>query len=534
VENSREFNVFLTGAGFENFRLFSKKTYFEFSPITILVGPNGSGKSTLIKGLQFLALNAKAKNFPQRLKAEFPEISITSFDHVVSRDSNNDKFSFSLSARTWGDDGERLLAPFFSGSKITFEYFHIKDRNIAELRNISILPAGLSAPIIIIQKKDLKSPYEITLNKLIYDSCFNFLSSLKEEFIAIYSELYKPELEWYEWENMIKDILNNEENSKKAPEKILKALEVILDLHKMMMEFNSEDNFSDFGTSFEKFLDFFYNHIQQINENYNYKSHVISKGAISELEIKNNIIARFIWRYFIDFLEAIKTHIINDFELVSTNRNEVKRFYTQNDNFYLAKKIFSREFKKDEAVKLLNILEIGQDIEVDTVEGEFKKVILTQNNGKKFDISDLGHGISQLIPIIIDPDSFDPIYGFKRPKFWMISEPEANLHPKLQSKLANLFVHKTKDTYSRFLIESHSEYLIRNLQYLVAKGDLDKENVQLYYFYEPGQLHDGEDVVKKININEDGSLTDDFGSGFFDESDKIALSLFFLNQSQKN
>gem|GEM_PF-4091337 len=69
--------------------------------------------------------------------------------------------------------------------------------------------------------------------------------------------------------------------------------------------------------------------------------------------------------------------------------------------------------------------------------------------------------------------------------------------------------------------------------------------MQLYYFYEPGQLHDGEDVVKKININEDGSLTDDFGSGdgsltddfgsgFFDESDKIALSLFFLNQSQKN
>ena len=57
---------------------------------------------------------------------------------------------------------------------------------------------------------------------------------------------------------------------------------------------------------------------------------------------------------------------------------------------------------------------------------------------------------------------------------------------------------------------------------------------QLYYFNHPDNVPKGEEQVKKININKDGSLTDNFGEGFFDEADKIALELFLLTQVQKN
>ncbi len=86
----------------------------------------------------------------------------------------------------------------------------------------------------------------------------------------------------------------------------------------------------------------------------------------------------------------------------------------------------------------------------------------------------------------------------------------------------------------QFIIETHSEYLIRKLQYLTAKEKAKPTDTVIYYFYHPDKVLVGEDQVKKIYINDDGSLTDDFGSGFFDESDKIAISLWNITKSRKN
>jgi AAA15 family ATPase/GTPase len=40
---------YLSGIGFNNFRVFGEQTDFKFTPITILTGTNNSGKSSLIK-----------------------------------------------------------------------------------------------------------------------------------------------------------------------------------------------------------------------------------------------------------------------------------------------------------------------------------------------------------------------------------------------------------------------------------------------------------------------------------------------------
>jgi AAA15 family ATPase/GTPase len=111
-----------------------------------------------------------------------------------------------------------------------------------------------------------------------------------------------------------------------------------------------------------------------------------------------------------------------------------------------------------------------------------------------------------------------------------IEEPEIHLHPSFQSKLAEMFV----DSYTRvgvhFVIETHSEYLIRKLQLIVAgKDDLYKVNndsISIVYLYSEDQAQkEGVSLIKTIEIYKDGYLDDTFGEGFFDEATSLSRQL---------
>ena len=78
----------------------------------------------------------------------------------------------------------------------------------------------------------------------------------------------------------------------------------------------------------------------------------------------------------------------------------------------------------------------------------------------------------------------------------IIEEPEINLHPAFQSKLADMFVEAAKVFNIQFIIETHSEYLIRRLQYLTAKKDIKTDDTVIYYFTHPEQLKKGEEQIK--------------------------------------
>ena len=116
----------------------------------------------------------------------------------------------------------------------------------------------------------------------------------------------------------------------------------------------------------------------------------------------------------------------------------------------------------------------------------------------------------------------------------VIEEPEANLHPNLQSKLADILVLAYNTHGIRFVLETHSEYLIRKLQYLTAKNDIGTNDVNIYYFNADEFVTAEEKKVKKININGFGALTDTFGPGFFDEAPTLQFELYKINQSQSN
>ena len=106
-----------------------------------------------------------------------------------------------------------------------------------------------------------------------------------------------------------------------------------------------------------------------------------------------------------------------------------------------------------------------------------------------------------------------------------IEEPELNLHPSLQSKLLDLFESMNKYHDVKFIIETHSEYLIRKSQVIVAnsnykdQSDVD-DNVQfkVYYFLENKAPY-------SMGYMPSGRFIEKFGDGFFDEAGKWHMEL---------
>ena len=133
---------------------------------------------------------------------------------------------------------------------------------------------------------------------------------------------------------------------------------------------------------------------------------------------------------------------------------------------------------------------------------------------------------AQRISIVtLEKDGLDCNLSYHyQPHTICVEEPEVHLHPKYQSLLAEMFVEAYQKYNIHFIIETHSEYLIRKLQVMVA----DKENtlcpkdVSLNYIEKD---ENGISTNRKIEILEDGRLGEPFGPGFFDESKTLVMEM---------
>lgn len=111
-------------------------------------------------------------------------------------------------------------------------------------------------------------------------------------------------------------------------------------------------------------------------------------------------------------------------------------------------------------------------------------------------LTDLGFGTSQVLPVLVAINQLEPGSLFS------VSQPETHLHPEVQARLANYFVRLTKERDMRFIIETHSEYLINRLRLLVAKREVEEDDVSVVYVRNAGS----EATVCPIELRADGSI----------------------------
>ena len=150
--------------------------------------------------------------------------------------------------------------------------------------------------------------------------------------------------------------------------------------------------------------------------------------------------------------------------------------------------------------------------------------IVNKNNNP----SDLGRPSDWSLKYDAQPETVS--YSFSASNI-AIEEPEVHLHPKYQSLLADLFVDAYTNYNVHFIVETHSEYLIRKLQVMVAdkESSLSSNDVVLYYVdKEESEMS----TNRKIDILEDGRLSEPFGSGFYDEATGLSMYLLKMKMEQ--
>lgn len=273
-------------------------------------------------------------------------------------------------------------------------------------------------------------------------------------------------------------------------------------------------------------------------------------------------------------LECILPVWSNNISFVSSSRINVKRLYSLDDKTdfsqllqrYFEGKRLDNKKAYIEAVygpidrKNYNInnftktwlkqFGVGDSLIFDVdKDGLGVKIFLHRSDGTADRLlADEGYGITQLVSIIMQietaiisareekghsiwgfnyPDGYDALKFHYEQQTIAIEEPEIHLHPRFQSLLADMFAYAMKKYNINFIIETHSEYLIRKMQLLVANGDIQSDDISLLYVYSPDECKrpNGEPQIKDIGICSDGYLNESFGSGFFDEASSLSRKL---------
>jgi len=277
---------------------------------------------------------------------------------------------------------------------------------------------------------------------------------------------------------------------------------------------------------------------------------------------------------FIDYVSQVIREVItismpHYLSYVSSSLVNIKRIYTLDSsdsfsqllkNYFSAKQHYDRE--QDENYhpgsfmnKWIQKFNIGYSVNIaKDKEGASVTIRIydSEQDEKGKLLSELGYGITQLFVILlrietailesprycgencgmIDPTQLEEEFVsiHRVPSTIAIEEPEVHQHPKFQSLLADLFVDACQNYDVHFIVETHSEYLIRKLQNLVADKTISNDNISLIYVYDanPEKRPLNTPQVKNIDILPDGRLADKFGEGFFDEADRLAMNLLTL------
>lgn len=245
---------------------------------------------------------------------------------------------------------------------------------------------------------------------------------------------------------------------------------------------------------------------------------------------------------------------LSSINYLSNIREDNNRIYnaTNNTSFInLLKDFYSFEEPPIGFInKYLEAFKIGKELKINYLhQYQLIRVSIITMDDKTRELVDFGYGIKQLIIILIQigvlseknrrtVEGYDDEYGgisisdYYEPSVLLLEEPETNLHPKWQSLLADMFAEANNSFNIQFIIETHSEYLIRKFQTLVAKNSIKGKNIKIFYMRNPQNLSDDKKQIETLNIKEDGSINYHvFDKGFFDESYELEFSLLNIQFS---
>lgn len=117
-----------------------------------------------------------------------------------------------------------------------------------------------------------------------------------------------------------------------------------------------------------------------------------------------------------------------------------------------------------------------------------------------FNLRDVGYGVSQILPILVD--TFSAPQG----QTFLLQQPEVHLHPRAQAALGSLIVNQTAKRKQTFIVETHSDHLVDRIRMDVRKrnkphGVAASDVLVLYFERQAGRV-----VIHPIELDDNGDL----------------------------
>jgi len=483
---------------FDNYRIFENQNHFELTPINFLIGPNSSGKSSIFKAL--LLLKSNVPNDLQILDFSNTKHNLGSFENTINKNCKTESLTFGFEA-TVNDEFQ------YSYNKLSFT-------TRRSIYNILIEDGD----------KDVSLKIFLTYTKNDTSGKLRKIEIFKENDVKSFFilEIGNPTEEYH------KLYFNHNIVSKN------KVLSEIFFRSVIRDKYTLEKNYDNFNYKTSVNLKVNENNITKY-----YDEPILVFSYLYEKFIENNIklaVNKEIHRYLkgMPLRRILKdfSSLLENTEYIEAVRANTKRLYTNDSQGTSFNELILEYRSRDIGVtsisfinKWLKKFEIADEVIFENIEGVANTVSLLKDN-EKIALADLGYGITQFLPIIMRISLEEPIkkraYNIVK-KTILLEEPETNLHPKLQSLLADFLVDAIKTFEIRLIIETHSEYIIRKIQLLTAERKISTNETSIYYFNNPN-TKDGDQIIK-IKILDNGSLNHDFGDGFYDEATELKYQL---------
>ena len=506
-------------------------------PITILLGANSVGKSSIIQLFLMLQQTGKAglKSYKSALKLYGGYVNLGDTANLFRKKDTTKPvcMSFSISNKNIKNYlNTEYIESFIKVFHMLPIFFPIK--GFAELREKTFKTKKefsnyLDAITNVLSKSTLKGDYRKEIGMFIRQrndlSMPQLTKENKGEFLEAYDFLN-------EFSNILKtdnfqisyELVLNDSNNLEISKLTIKQDEVLI------VELNRSKDFK-------------------------IKSDIIKINEIVEKEVQNLfLVENTIFNSFLQLENdnvnsiSIKSSVI--IQIINTFQNEIRRQFSEDNINYVSplrahpKRYYMldkakvnitldtldgdaiAEVLKDnkQVTKNVNLWLKNFGVEVD-VQG-FKEVIhhlVVKQNNVDLDITDVGFGISQILPVIIQ--------GFLSAKnsTTIIEQPEIHLHPKMQADLADLFIDIVKKANGKkLIIETHSEYLLKRLRRRISEGVISPDDVSICLF-NPQTKENGA-TIDNLDIAEKGFF--DWPVDFYGGEILKDTTEFLINQSK--
>lgn len=545
---AKEHQRMIHSIGFQNFRKFENFPNMPLGKINVFVGGNNAGKSTVVKAILTTFYNL-SQNFGYRGRAtlfgatnsqfffDVPNTHIGTFGRALYNKAKEQRISFHFEI---GDlmfamdieNPETDLSEELSGSYRKYSItYNCREEGV-------VFPITLECEETSLINKDgdsvirLKFPMSITqtgesdelksirrkINELrhrleddIPTEEYINLNQRIDTLIANYRVLSDNE------EADLDSIASDETTEENAVSTETKVVEI---RNRRFIGFVGKNIFCDLALNFYDTYLSYYNdmrketedeiQLKSLEEEYNYISEILPliKG------INDKVQEVFFGHGSVNYIPA---HTASQEPIFNPKTDEYQ--YDVIHNY------FKSRLSKDPVIEWMKKFNIGKDFVITPIKGgayTFQVVTLEDDT---VELADLGMGAIQLMMLLLKLETISSGIGYK---IVLVEEPEQNLHPDFQVYLADIFEQYQRQKGIQFIIETHSEYLVRHIQVLYAQGKKKSKDYinpfKVYYF--PGGLA----VPYDMGFQPNGKFVNAFGEGFDNVAYDEAIRLYDIEE----